>query len=141
MDAYRKELGLLDLNRSNSFSREVTQVVYEQGADYVDNLIDFLEENMNYIHDYICENIKGIIPYKMEATYLMWLDCKGLGLDEEGIDDLFFNKARIALDSGRWFGEAGNGFMRINIACPRAMLEEGMHRLKEAVENLQGAEI
>ena len=141
MDEYRKELGLLDLNRSNIFSREVTQVVYEQGAGYVDNLVDFLEENMNYVYDFICENIKGIIPYKMEATYLMWLDCRGLGLDDDGIDDLFFNKAKIALDSGRWFGEAGNGFMRINIACPRSMLIEGMHRLKTAVENLQGAEI
>ncbi len=141
MDAYRKELGLLDLNRSNSFSREITQVVYEQGAEYVDCLVDFFEENMNYVYDYICENIKGIIPYKMEATYLMWLDCKGLGLDEDDIDDLFFNKAKIALDSGRWFGEAGSGFMRINIACPKAMLEEGLHRLKTAVENMQGAEI
>lgn len=136
MEAYRSELGLLDLNRSNSFSREITQTVYEKGAEYVDELVDYLEENMNFVHDYIKENIKGIIPYKMEATYLMWLDCKGLGLDTEGIDDLFFNKARIALDSGHWFGDTGEGFMRINIACPKSVLQEGLERLKKAVDEM-----
>jgi len=136
MEEYRNELGLLDLNRSNAFSMEVTQTVYEKGAGYVDELTEYLEENMNYVFDYINENIKGIIPFKMEATYLMWLDCRGLGLDSKSIEDLFFKRAKIALDSGHWFGECGNGFMRINIACPRAMLEDGLNRLKVSVENI-----
>ena len=72
----------------------------------------------------------------MEATYLMWLDCRGLGLDSKSIEDLFFKRAKIALDSGHWFGECGNGFMRINIACPRAMLQDGLNRLKVSVENI-----
>lgn len=136
MDDYKNELGLLDLNRSNAFSMEVTQTVYEKGAGYVDELTDYLEENMNYVFDFINENIKGIIPFKMEATYLMWLDCRGLGLDSKGIEELFFKNAKIALDSGHWFGESGNGFMRINIACPRFTLEEGLNRLKSAVQNI-----
>ncbi|GAA0182382.1 pyridoxal phosphate-dependent aminotransferase [Clostridium sediminicola] len=136
MDAYKSALGLIDLNRSNAFSREITQTVYEKGADYVDELVEYLEGNMNYVYDFINENIAGIIPYKMEATYLMWLDCKGLGLDSKDIDNLFFKKAKIALDSGHWFGETGTGFMRINIACPRALLEEGLNRLKDAVDSL-----
>lgn len=136
MNLYKNELSLLDLNRSNAFSREITQTVYEQGADYVDNLVDFIEENMNYTYDFIIEHIKGIIPHKLEATYLMWLDCRGLGLDLKAMDDLFFKEAKIALDSGHWFGENGNGFMRINLACSREMLEEGLQRLKSAVEGL-----
>jgi cystathionine beta-lyase len=136
MDEYKKELGLLDLNRSNAFSMEVTQTVYEKGASYVDELTEYLEGNMNYVFDFINENIKGIIPFKLEATYLMWLDCRGLGLDSKSIEDLFFKRAKIALDSGHWFGECGNGFMRINIACPKSMLEEGLNRLKVAVENI-----
>lgn len=136
MNAYRSELGLLDLNRSNAFSREITQKVYECGAEYVDEMVAYLEENMNYVYDFITENIKGIKPYKMQATYLMWMDCTGLGLSTEKIDELFFEKAKIALDSGHWFGDAGEGFMRINIACPRAILKEGLERLKEAVESL-----
>jgi cystathionine beta-lyase len=136
MEAYRNEIGLLDLNRSNSFSREITQTVYEQGSDYVDQLVDFIEDNMHYTHDFIIENIPGIIPYEMEATYLMWLDCKGLGLDSDGIDRLFSKEAKIALDSGHWFGDNGHGFMRINVACSREMLSEGLNRLKNAVERL-----
>ncbi len=136
MTRYRDELGLLDLNRSNCFSREITQTVYEQGGAYVDELVDFIEDNMNYTYSFINEQIPSIVPHKLEATYLMWLDCKGLGLDADGIDDLFFNQARIALDSGHWFGEAGKGFMRINLACSREMLSEGLNRLRDAVASL-----
>lgn len=136
MKKYKEELHLLDLNRSNVFSQEVTQVVYEKGADYVDKLVEFLEDNMNFVHDYVKENIKGITAYKMEGTYLMWFDCRALGLSTEELDDLFFKKARIAFDSGYWFGEAGKGFMRMNIACPKSMLKEGLERLKVAVDQL-----
>ncbi|MEA4848065.1 MAG: MalY/PatB family protein [Clostridiaceae bacterium] len=134
MKAYKEELGLLDLNRSNVFSQEVTQAVYEKGADYVGRLVDFLEGNMKFAYDYIIKNIKGITPYKMEATYLMWLDCRGLGLNAEELDGLFFKKAKIALDSGYWFGETGKGFMRMNLACSRPMLKEGLERLADAIE-------
>jgi cystathionine beta-lyase len=91
---------------------------------------------MNYTYDFITEQIPGIMPYKMEATYLMWLDCKGLDLDSDGIDKLFSEEAKIALDSGYWFGENGRGYMRINIACSRALLEKGLNRLKDAVDRL-----
>jgi cystathionine beta-lyase len=137
MQRYRNELGLLDLNRSNCFSREITQTVYEQGEAYVDQLVDFLESNMNYVHDFIRTHIPGIIAHKLEATYLMWLDCRPLNLTVDEIDTLFFDKAKIALDSGHWFGETGEGFMRINLACSRAMLEEGLNRLKAAVASLE----
>ncbi|MCT4631625.1 MAG: pyridoxal phosphate-dependent aminotransferase [Firmicutes bacterium] len=136
MTRYRNELGLMDLNRSNCFSREITQTVYEMGADYVDNLVDFLEGNRDYTYDFIKENIPGIEPYKIEATYLLWMDCKGLGLSKDQIDDLFFKEAKIALDSGHWFGDNGEGFMRINLACSREMLAEGLDRLKDAVAAL-----
>jgi cystathionine beta-lyase len=133
MDIYRNELGLLDLNRSNVFSREVTQVAYENGAKWVDELLDFLKGNMEFVYDYISKNIKGITPFKLEGTYLMWLDCRGLGLDKESIDDLFINEAGLALDSGYWFGEVGRGFMRINIACPRSMLKEALEKLENII--------
>ncbi len=71
----------------------------------------------------------------MEGTYLMWLDCRGLNLDTDGIDDLFVNHAKLALDSGYWFGEGGKGFMRINLACPREILKEALENLSEAVAN------
>ena len=134
MHAYRDELGLLDLNRSNVFSMEVTQAVYEKGAAYVDELIAYLEMNMTFVNHYIEKNIPGIQSVPIEATYLMWLDCRNLGLSADELDDLFINKAKLALDSGHWFGDTGRGFMRLNIACPRSMLEEGLEKLRSAIE-------
>lgn len=136
MDIYRKELGLLDLNRSNVFSQEVTQVLYEQGHEWVDGLVDFLKSNADYTINYINKNIKGITAYEPEGTYLIWIDCKDLGLSLEELDDLFINQAGLALDSGYWFGKVGEGFMRMNIACPRSILEEALENLKNAVDRL-----
>jgi cysteine-S-conjugate beta-lyase len=136
MDLYRNELGLLDLNRSNVFSREVTQVAYENGSQWVDELVEFLQEKRDFACDYIKSNIKGIKPVKIEGTYLLWLDCKDLGLSLEALDDLFVNKAGLALDSGHWFGESGEGFMRLNLAVPKEMLEEGLEKLEKAINNL-----
>jgi cystathionine beta-lyase len=134
MAVYRDELGLLDLNRSNVFSRELTQAVYEAGADYVDELVDYLQSNFEFVKQYLSENIPAIIPAEMEATYLLWLDCKALGMEDAALDDLFVNKAKLALDSGHWFGNTGSGFMRLNIACPRSMLKEALESLNQAIK-------
>ena len=134
MKAYREELGLLDLNRSNVFSREVTQVVYEKGAQYVDELVAYIKSNIDFANDYIQKHIPKIKPLPMEATYLMWLDCKALNLTKDELDDLFINKARIALDSGHWFGDTGQGFMRFNLACPRSVIEDGLNNLRMAID-------
>lgn len=137
MNLYRDELGLLDLNRSNVFSRELTQVVYEKGETYVDDLVAYIESNIVFAKAYIEKHIPEIKPMPMEATYLMWLDCKTLGLSNEALDDLFINKAKLALDSGYWFGDSGQGFMRLNLACPKAMLEEGLMQLSNAVKSIK----
>lgn len=129
MERYKKELSLLDLNRSNVFSQEVTQVAYEQGAAWVDELLEHIEGNMDYVYGFISQNIPGIKPFKMEGTYLMWLDCRQLAPNATEIEQLFIGKAGLALDGGHWFGEPGKGFMRINLACPRAMLEQAMQKL------------
>jgi len=136
MDIYKNQLGLLDLNRSNVFSQTVTQAVYEQGHDWVDGLMDFLKENMEYAKDYINKNIDGIKAMELESTYLLWMDCRELGLGLKELDDLFINKAGLALDSGYWFGKPGEGFMRLNLACPKTMLKESLEKLEKAVKEL-----
>ncbi len=133
---YRKEVALLDLNRSNVFSREVTQVVYQKGADYVDQMLDYLKGNIDFARQFISQNMPQIVPFDMHATYLMWLDCRALGLSPEALDDLFVNGAKLALDSGYWFGENGNGFMRLNLGCSRKMLQRGLQNLAVAVNKL-----
>ncbi len=136
IDEYRANLGALDINRSNVFSREVTEVAYNKGEKWVDELLVHLKGNIDFVSEYCVKNIKAIKPIKTEGTYLVFLDCRELGLSKEELDSLFVDKARLALDSGYWFGEESIGYMRLNVACPRAMLEEAMQRLDNAVKSL-----
>ncbi len=137
IEKYRAFLNKLDLNRSNCFSREVTEKVYTEGAAWVDGLIDHLQKNIDYVKSFLKENIKGISPVKIEGTYLMLLDCNELGLNREELDKLFIEDAGLALDSGYWFGEEAEGYMRMNIACSTEMLKEAMLKLEKAVKMLK----
>ncbi len=136
MQKYRDALMALALNESNAFSREVTPLVYRKGGDYLDQMLAYLKQNIDYVGDYLAQQIPQIVPLETQGTYLMWLDCSALGLKRKELDDLFVNGAGLALDGGYWFGDNGDGFMRLNIACPRAMLTEALSRLAAAVRQL-----
>lgn len=133
MEKYRKELKLLDLNRNNTFSTVIAPVLYNNGKEWLDELLNYLKANMDFVCNYVSENFEKIKTGEIEGTYLMLLDCRELELNSDELDNLFVD-AGIALDSGHWFGENGKGFMRLNLACPRSMLETALEKLKEAIE-------
>lgn len=133
MEKYRKELKLLDLNRNNTFSTVIAPVLYNNGKEWLDELLNYLKANMDFVCNYVSENFEQIKTSEIEGTYLMLLDCRELELNSDELDNLFVD-AGIALDSGHWFGENGKGFMRLNLACPRSMLETALEKLKEAIE-------
>lgn len=135
MDKYVNELKLLDLNRNNTFSNVIGPTLYNNGERWLEELLAYLRDNRDYVYDFVEENLPGITTRKIEGTYLMFLDCRELGLEVEQLDNLFI-EAGLALDSGHWFGENGNGFMRLNIACPRSKLEIAMEKLKTALGNV-----
>ncbi len=128
-------LGVLDIKRNNCFSLVAVEAAYRHGEDWLNQILEYLEDNAQFLIDYCRENIPKIKPNKPEGTYLVWLDCKDLGLEDEELNDFMVNKAKIALDGGNWFGREGEGYMRINIACPRAILEEGIKRIEKAVKD------
>ena len=88
---------------------------------------------MELVESYCNANIPGIRPLRPQASYLVWLDCKGLGLGHDALIDLFVNKARLALNDGEIFSPGGEGFMRLNVASPRSVIRRAMKQLENAV--------
>lgn len=111
------------------------QAAYENGDQWVKDLNDYIEDNFTYVEKYLKENIPQIKTKRPEGTYLMWLDCRDLGMNDEELKAFFLNDAKLWLDEGTMFGEEGSGFMRINVAAPRATVEKAMKQLEQAVKN------
>ena len=95
--------------------------------------MNYINENLIYLTGFIKENIVQIEIMKPDSTYMVWLDCRNLNLDDEALKSFFINKARIGLNSGITFGTGGSGFMRMNIACPKSILMEAMQRIHNAL--------
>ena len=115
------------------FAPIATIAAFQKGEEWRRQLISYIEDNVRFVEDYCKDNISAINPMRPQATYLIWLDCRALGLNHKELIDLFVNKARLALNDGETFGPGGEGFMRLNVGAPRAVLKEALERLAKAV--------
>lgn len=109
------------------------EAAYRHGEEWLDEMMDYIEENVEAVEKYCAENLPGIKPVRPEASFLVWLDCRGLGLDQEKLVGLFECKAHLALNSGTMFGSQGAGFMRLNVGLPRRELIKALDCLKKAL--------
>ena len=96
-------------------------------------MLKYIEENVVFVEDYCREHLPQIKPWRPQASFLVWLDCRALGLDHEKLVDLFVNKAHLALNDGEMFGHGGKGFMRMNIGAPRSVLKQALDQLAKAI--------
>ncbi|WP_020612377.1 MalY/PatB family protein [Sediminispirochaeta bajacaliforniensis] len=138
LDRYNEMLDIHHVAGPNCFGLVATEAAYTHGEEYRKQLLEYLQTNIAFLSDYISRRIPILKVTEPEGTYLMWIDCRALALSNDELDDLFFKKAKIAVDAGHWFGSSGSGFMRINIACPRSILEKGLCSLHDAVASLGG---
>ena len=99
-------------------------------------MLAYVEDNIRFVEAYCREHLSAVRPIRPEASFLVWLDCRELGLAHDDLLDLFVDKARLALNDGEMFGMGGAGFMRLNVGTPRAVLEQAMERLAAAVAQL-----
>ena len=129
-------LSSLHLNSGNLFGHTAMQAGYEDGAEWLDQLMDYLKGNVDFLRSYLKENIPTIKLIEPEATYLLWLDCRSLNIDTEKLNKLLIQKAGLALNKGTTFGNDGEGFLRINIGCPRSVLEKALEKIKLIVDEL-----
>ena len=98
-------------------------------------MLEYVEGNIDWLCSFCAGYLPQIKPLKPQASFLVWLDCRALGLGHEELTDLFVNKARLALNDGEPFNPGGQGFMRLNVAVPKAVLKDAMERLREAVQS------
>jgi cysteine-S-conjugate beta-lyase len=106
---------------------------YRYGDEWLEQVLDYLQENLDFTMDYFEKKIPLIKVIKPQGTYLLWLDCRGLGMDNLSLRSFMRVKAGVGFDDGFLFGSAGSGFQRMNIACPRSILAEALRRIEEAV--------
>lgn len=121
--------------QQNVFALPAYIAAYTQCEDYVEQLVAYLEENVRFLDSYLKEKLPRIKLVRPEATYLMWLDCRGLNLSDDDLNDFFTNQCLVAMNRGSSFGEEGQQFMRMNIACPRTTLKEGLDRIFSCYQN------
>ncbi len=126
----------MDIHRNNAFSSVAMEAAYKEGEEWLEQLLEYISGNFEFIKEYCKNNIPKIKPNIPDATYLVLLDCRDLGLSNDGLRDFMINEAKIGLNEGRSFGRSLNGFMRLNAACPRATLEKALKQLKDAVDRL-----
>jgi len=123
-----------ELNQGTIFSYTATEAAYKEGKEWKEEMLRYVEDNMNFVNDYLNEHIPAVSAFKPQASFLIWLDCRGLGLSQPELVDMFINKAGLALNDGTMFGEEGEGFMRLNIGCPRSVLQTALAKLKNALD-------
>jgi len=120
----------------NAFGLVAMQAAYEEGEEWLDQVLIYVGENLAFLEKYITEHIPQIKVIPPEGTYLVWLDCRELGLDAYQLYELMLDKAGVYLSNGYVFGIEGEGFVRLNIACPRSILDEALKRIASAVKAL-----
>ncbi|MCH5238556.1 MAG: cystathionine beta-lyase, partial [Muribaculaceae bacterium] len=122
-----------EFDEASDFSFVATCAAYRHGHEWRRQMLRYVEENIETVEAYCRENLPGIKALRPDASFLVWLDCRGLGLTQEQLVDLFVNKARVALNDGAMFGREGEGFMRLNVGMPRSELLKVLERIKKAV--------
>lgn len=130
---FRKQLDAAGISQLGVMGLVACETAYSKGEEWYQAMISYVRGNIEFVRDYVEQNLPGVTMTEHEGTYLVWLDFSGTGLSVEELDNLIIHKAKLWLDSGKIFGECGSGFQRINVACPRSVLKEAMDRIRTVI--------
>ncbi|MDO5523598.1 MAG: PatB family C-S lyase [Bacteroidia bacterium] len=132
-DNYLNFLAPRELNQGTIFAFTATEAAYTHGAEWLGQLLEYIQKNIDFVDNFLKKNIPQIKVIRPEATFLLWLDCRELGLSQRELVNLFVNKAKLALNDGTVFGKEGEGFMRLNVGTPLPNIEKALQNLKAAI--------
>lgn len=122
-----------ELNEPTLFAPIATVAAFREGEEWRRQMLAYVEDNVRFVEDYCREHIPAVKPLRPEASFLVWLDCRALGLSHDALVDLFVKRAHLALNDGEMFGPGGEGFMRLNVGTPRSVLRTALHSLAAAI--------
>lgn len=120
----------------NIFGYKACELAYDECEEWLDELLLFLDENRKFVEEFVAEKMPEVKVHRLQGTYLMWLDFRAWGMDEKELEDFMVHKAEAIFDEGYVFGEGGIGFERINIACPKRVLEATLERIYKAKKEI-----
>lgn len=125
-----------ELDEPTIFAPIATIAAYQKGEEWRKQMLAYVEDNVRFVEDYCRAHIPGVRPLRPQASFLVWLNCRGLELSQDKLLDLFIDKAHLALNDGEMFGPGGEGFMRLNVGTPRSVLRQALEQLAKAVNEL-----
>lgn len=125
----------LGIGSVNFFGPSATMAAYNESEDWLDALLGYVKANQEFAVRYLDEHLPELTPVPSEGTYLLWVDCRKLSLSSAELKRLMYKEAKIAFNEGSLYGKNGEGFLRINLACPRDLLKEALDRFSSAVKN------
>ncbi len=131
---FKKTLGRTGLGGVGAFGVVALEAAYNHGEEWLSQVLDYIMGNLRYLEEYIAEYLPQIKVVPLEGTYLVWLDCRSLGLGKLELEQMMLEEARVYLDEGYIFGTEGEGFERVNLACPRSVLVEALERIRNVIE-------
>ena len=133
---FEKTLERTALGGVGAFGVVALEAAYNHGEEWLSQVLDYIMGNLQYLEKYIAEHLPQIKVVPLEGTYLVWLDCLRLGLGKLELEHMMFEEAKVYLDEGYIFGIEGEGFERVNLACPRSVLVEALERIRNVIERL-----
>ncbi|GAB2696513.1 MalY/PatB family protein [Paenibacillus thermoaerophilus] len=131
-------LKTLGLHSAQHFAQDAVEAGYREGEAWLEAMMDYVRGNLEYALNYLSEHLPEAAPLLPEGTYLLWVDFRRLGLDKKGLQDLMFRRAKVAFSEGSVFGTEGEGWLRINLACPRSILAQALKQFCDAARQVAG---
>ncbi|MEI7024139.1 MalY/PatB family protein [Paenibacillus sp. y28] len=122
----------LSLNMAQHFAQDAVEAAYREGAEWLDEMMEYVKGNLEFAIEYLALYLPEVKPLRPEGTYLLWLDCRQLGLDSKGLKELMYSRAKVAFNEGSMFGTEGEGGLRVNLACPRTMVAQALKQFCDA---------
>jgi cystathionine beta-lyase len=132
---FKRVTEFLHIEGGNLFGTFALEAAYNEGEEWLEELLVYLENNLDFTEKYLSDNIPGISLVRPEGTYVPLIDFRSLEMTGEELQQFLIHRASVAMDGGHWFGSTGEGFTRINIATPRSILQKGLEGIERAIKD------